>query len=233
MTLKKLLPQIETDWLMPVWLLLAIILAAVAEIAVIGSGVQEIYGVWFGWIIGAVVASVQALGSQMYSRAVTHNARRKTYKSSRGDGTTDETKSEPKLNAITPIFISCSAGAISFVVASALYVELGQAGIVSFALAFASPAGSVAAAVLNGLFVSGESAVESWRTEREKAQSPIVHRETKVRPPKDYKEYVEMCRSRNGQGPISAQKLMELGVPKSSAYKWFSQYIGEKNEQES
>lgn len=156
-SLRELLPQLEIDWLLPLWLLIAILAAAVAETVAIGLGVERVYGLYTGWVVGVVIASVQAMGSMMWARASTHNAKRKVYK--------DASKSEPKLNVMLPLLVSVLAGVVSAWVSWYLYDSTDVPGL-GHALAIASPAGSIAAALLNGTFAYGEASVSAWHEER-------------------------------------------------------------------
>lgn len=178
-TLKTLLPQIETDWLLPVWLLLAVLSAFVAEVWIIGQGVTTVYALAVGWPIGVTVASTQALGSMMYSNASTHNARRKLVYQRRRKGEALDAprrenvqKSEPRLETRLPLTISVCAGVVSALVGLALYRADGGLGLLDAILAVASPAGSIMAALLNGVFASGELAVRVWR-EGQRVERPM------------------------------------------------------------
>jgi len=167
-TLREAIPQFEADWLLPAWLLIAIATAAIAETITIGLAVQEIYSLPTGWAIGSVVASAQAIGSMMWARSTQHNAgryvRHKTI-GPKGDRkrVEDKANSEPALNVWGPATVSVLAGTISAWVAAALYAADGHLTGLDVALAIASPAGSIAAASLNGVFSYGEAAVSDWR----------------------------------------------------------------------
>jgi hypothetical protein len=165
MTLKEKLPQWETDYLMPAWLILAILAAAVAETVVVGYGVQKLYGLWLGWPVGFVVASTQALGSQMYSYNATHNSRRYIkWRTRQGQRYFNEWEAEPALNVWLPLAVSIGAGVVAGSVGVALYRSISDTlSVALVALSVASPAGSIAAALLNGLFASGELALKGWR----------------------------------------------------------------------
>ena len=169
-SLRSVLPRLEIDWLLPFWLLLAIIGAAVAETVTIGLGVWRAYSLWTGWLVGGVVASSQAMGSMMWARASQHNARRKVYMKAIGPrdarrSVEDEARSEPKLSVFWPALISVLAGVVSGWVGMYLYQRSELAGL-GRALAVASPAGSIAAAVLNGVFASGEAAIAEFAERR-------------------------------------------------------------------
>ena len=170
-SLRDILPQLEIDWLLPAWLLIAIVGAAIAEIITIGLGVQQTYNLSIGWIVGIVIASSQAMGSMMWARASQHNAGRKILFKSIGPkdnrrSVEDKVKSEPQLNVILPLLVSVLAGVVSAWVGLYLY---GTSGL-GLALSVASPAGSVAASMLNGVFAYGESAVAMWRKDRKDAK---------------------------------------------------------------
>lgn len=151
-SLRSVLPRLEIDWLLPFWLLLAILGAAVAETVTVGLGVWRTYGLWTGWLVGGVVASSQAMGSMMWARASQHNASKRL-------------KTMPSLSIFWPALISVLSGIVSGWVGVELYrqSELTRLGI---ALAVASPAGSIAAAVLNGVFASGEAAIAEFEERR-------------------------------------------------------------------
>jgi len=173
-SLRDILPQLEINWLLPAWLLTAIVGAAIAEIVTIGLGVRQTYDLSIGWVVGVVIASSQAMGSMMWARASQHNASRKVlYKSigPKGDRRSieDKVKSEPRLNVVLPLAVSILAGVVSAWVGWYLYAGKNTPGL-GAALAVASPMGSVAAAMLNGVFAYGESAVATWRNERKVAQ---------------------------------------------------------------
>lgn len=162
-SLREFLPQLEIDWLLPLWLLVAILAAAVAETVAIGLGVERVYGLYTGWVVGVVIASAQAMGSMMWARASTHNAKRKTpYK--------DKSKNEPKLNVMLPLLVSVLAGVVSAWVSWYLYDSTDVPGL-GHALAIASPAGSIAAALLNGTFAYGEASVSAWHEERKERKT--------------------------------------------------------------
>ena len=166
-SLRQLIPQLESNWLLPAWLLVAITTAAIAETWTIGVAVEQVYGLRTGWAIGGVVASAQAIGSLMWARAAQHNAHRTVrYKTIGPKGNKqrveDPTRSEPALNVRAPIIVSITAGAISFGLGWALYASDGLITALDIALAFASPAGSIAAAMLNGIFTAGEVALDQW-----------------------------------------------------------------------
>lgn len=172
-SLRNILPQLEIDWLLPAWLLIAIVGAAIAEIVTIGLGVRQTYDLDIGWVVGVVIASSQAMGSMMWARASQHNASRKILYKSIGSrdnrrSVEDKVKSEPQLNVILPLAVSILAGVVSAWVGWYLYAGNDTPGL-GAALAVASPAGSVAAAMLNGTFAYGESAVATWRKERKAA----------------------------------------------------------------
>ena len=159
-SLRSVLPRLEIDWLLPFWLLLAIIGAAIAETVTIGLGVQRTYGLWTGWLVGGVVASSQAMGSMMWARASQHNA--------------SKLKSAPSLNVFWPVAVSIAAGVVSGWVGMYLYQQSELSGL-GRALAVASPAGSIAAAILNGVFASGEAAIAEFdeqRNEQRKQRKP-------------------------------------------------------------
>ena len=173
-SLRDILPQLEIDWLLPAWLLIAIVGAAIAEIITIGLGVQQTYNLSIGWIVGIVIASSQAMGSMMWARASQHNAGRKILFKSIGPkdnrrSVEDKVKSEPQLNVILPLAVSVLAGVVSAWVGWYLYAGNDTPGL-GAALAIASPAGSITAAMLNGTFAYGESAVATWRKDRKDAK---------------------------------------------------------------
>jgi hypothetical protein len=181
-TLREWLPEIEGEWVLPAWLLATIGLAAVGETWVMASGIQAAYHLQIGWVIGGTVASTQAIGAQMLARAKAHNARRqivtKAVKAETARtlgvealGETDEqgrvriedvTASEPRLDERTPGVIAVLAGVISAGVGLTLYAQGGLTPLAA-ALATASPAAAVAAALLNGTFAAGEAAVTRWQ----------------------------------------------------------------------
>jgi hypothetical protein len=195
-TLKTLLPQLETDWLLPAWLLLAVLSAFVAEVWIIGQGVVRVYGLMVGWPIGVTVASTQALGSMMYSNASAHNARRKlVYQRRRKNESLDAPrredvqKSEPRLVTGLPFAISVCAGVASALVGLALYQADGGLGVLDGVLAVASPAGSIMAALLNGVFMSGQEAVRLWGEGQREGKrvvgvAPVVPMEVPIKPRK-------------------------------------------------
>lgn len=164
--LREILPQLEVDWLLPAWLLLAILSAAVAETVTVGLGVQNTYHLWTGWAIGGVVASVQAIGSMMLARALQHNANRKVYKSK-------NRQSEPAQNVWLPALASVMAGFVSGWVGIALYGTDGSLTVLDLALGVASPAGSITVALLNGVFAYSESAIAEWRAENAGGRSTV------------------------------------------------------------
>jgi len=175
-TLRELIPEIEIDWLLPAWLLIAILAAFVAETVTIGLSVWRLYGLWSGWAIGGVVASVQAIGSMMWARAAQHNAQRDVKfkwlgSTKKGDRRRVENKgkSEPAMNVQGPASVSVIAGIISAWLAGALYAVDGLTAL-DVALAVAAPAGSVSAALLNGVFAYGETAVANWKAESGRTQ---------------------------------------------------------------
>lgn len=46
----------------------------------------------------------------------------------------------------------------------------------------------------------------------------------------DYETYIRFCEARNGDGAIPAKELIEkYGVSKSTAYKWYGQYVNRKS----
>jgi hypothetical protein len=149
-SLRSVLPRLEIDWLLPFWLLLAILGAAVAETVTIGLGVWRTYQVWTGWLVGGVVASSQAMGSMMWARASQHNASKRIF---------------------WPAAISVLAGIVSGWVGLYLYQQSELTGL-GRALAVASPAGSIAAAVLNGVFASGEAAIAEYEEQRGQRRKP-------------------------------------------------------------
>lgn len=157
-SLREFLPQLEIDWLLPLWLLLAIVGAAVAETVTIGLGVWQTYQIWTGWLVGGVVASAQAMGSMMWARASQYNASVKL-------------KTAPRLSVFWPALISVLAGVVSGWVGLYLYRQSELTGL-GRALAVASPAGSIAAAVLNGVFASGEAAIAEFENERKLRRKP-------------------------------------------------------------
>ena len=169
-TLRELIPLLESDWLLPAWLLLAIIAAFAAETWTFTDAMLSRRGSWIGLPIGFVIASTQAIGSMMWSRATQHNARRYVKRVRRGpkdnrELVEDLKNSEPPLNVVGPAASSIVAGTISFVGALALY-SLDGITLLEFAAAIAAPGGSIGAALLNGLYVYGESELARWREER-------------------------------------------------------------------
>lgn len=169
-TLRELIPLLESDWLLPAWLLLAIIAAFAAETWTFTDAMLSRRGSWIGLPIGFVIASTQAIGSMMWSRATQHNARRYVKRVWRGpkdnrELVEDLKNSEPPLNVVGPAASSIVAGTISFVGALALY-SLDGITLLEFAAAIAAPGGSIGAALLNGLYVYGESELARWREER-------------------------------------------------------------------
>ena len=175
-TLRELIPQLEIDWLLPAWLLIAILAAFIAETVTIGLSVWRLYGLWSGWAIGGVVASVQAIGSMMWARAAQHNAQRTikfkwlgSAKKGNRRRVENKAKSEPSLNVKGPGSVSVIAGVISAWLAGALYAVDGLTAL-DVALAIAAPAGSVSAALLNGVFAYGETAVANWKAESGRTQ---------------------------------------------------------------
>lgn len=190
LSLRSLLPLFETEFLIPLWLLLAILSAMIAEVVIIGTGVERLYGLWVGWPIGLTVASVQALGSQLFSRAAMHNAQRKMVMKRRKRGgeweqIEDRGRSEPELTSGLPLFLSLLAGTASAVIGLALYQADGGLGFVDAVLATASPAGSVGAALLNGWYANGELALRRWKlqqAELEQEQKKSKPREVEIEP---------------------------------------------------
>jgi hypothetical protein len=189
MTLKEKLPQWETDYLMPAWLILAILAAAVAETVVVGYGVQKLYGLWLGWPVGFVIASTQALGSQMYSYNATHNSRRYIkWRTRQGQRYFNEWEAEPALNIWLPLAVSIGAGVVAGSVGVALYRSISDTlSVALVALSVASPAGSIAAALLNGLFASGELALRQWQEQAEQDEKPAVKPQEPAEPEKSEK----------------------------------------------
>jgi len=170
-SLRESLPRLESEWMLPAWLLITILTAAVAETWTIGIAIHGVYDLYTGWAVGGVVASAQALGSMMWARASRHNAQRHIrYKSVGRKGekrrVEDRANSEPPMNVHTPLVVSVVAGAISFLTSAAMYGVDGLT-ILDVALSFAAPAGSIAAALLNGVFAADEGAVERWRAQRD------------------------------------------------------------------
>ena len=185
-SLRTLIPKIEADYLLPAWLLTAISVAAIAETWTIGVAVEQVYGLRTGWAIGGVVASAQAIGSLMWARANQHNAHRTVRHKSvgpKGDKkrVEDPARSEPALNVQAPMIVSVTAGAISFGLGLALYAVDGSVTVLDVALAFASPAGSVAAAMLNGIFTAGEVALDQWHADQSEQHAHPTR--TPTRPP--------------------------------------------------
>ena len=186
--LREMLPQIEADWLLPAWLLTTITAAAIAEVITIGLAVREVYGLNTGWAVGGVIASAQAIGSMMWSRAGQHNAGRYVRHKSIGPKADrkrveDRTRSEPALNAWGPGAVSILAGLISAWLGGAFYSADGVLTGLDAALAIAAPAGSIAAASLNGLFAYGETALADWRSERETGRPVSARPAASVQPP--------------------------------------------------
>lgn len=224
-SLRDILPQLEIDWLLPIWLLIAIIGAAIAEIVTIGLGVRQTYDLSIGWVVGIVIASSQAMGSMMWARASQHNASRKIlYKSigPKGDkrSVEDKVKSEPRLNVVLPLAVSILAGVVSAWVGWYLYAGNDMPGL-GAALAVASPAGSVAAAMLNGTFAYGESAVATWRNERKVAK--VKTQASASRTQAERKEFALRCwcgkgvRNQNGLAAHSKKHLREVAQASDAA----------------
>jgi hypothetical protein len=168
-TLRDILPKIEAEWLLPAWLLIAILGAAIAETLTLGMGVQKSHHIVTGWIIGLIIASVQAIGSMMWARASHHNARRYVrmkWVGSEKKGTRrkieDKKNSEPKLPLMLPALASVLAGIVSASAGIALYAAGNKIKMLDVILAVAAPAGSIGAAVLNGAFVESENALSEW-----------------------------------------------------------------------
>lgn len=168
----------ETDTLIPLWIVLAILTAAVCETWTVGTGIVAIYGLYLGWPIGLVIASTQAMASMLSARAIVHNAAaRKVTKVSAWPAwvkllagafkrklpqrrVIDMQRSDPLLNALVPLAISTGAGLASFLAAWALYNQTNPEQVqLNAILAAVAPAGSIAAALLNGIFAYGEQLI--------------------------------------------------------------------------
>jgi len=194
--LRETLPTWEVDTLIPLWLVLAILAAATSEVWTIGAGVLEVYGVHVGWAIALTIASSQAMASMMTARALTHNAAARTVTKVAAwpsaiklvAGALDRRlpqrrvidieRSDPRLSLSAPLAISIGAGLASAVVSWALYDQLSpDQGLLNFILAVIAPAGSLAAALLNGVFAYGEQAAadrpakSSARTKSDRART--------------------------------------------------------------
>ena len=194
--LRKSMTRWETDTLIPLWLVLAIISAAGSEVWTIGSGVFETYQVYIGWAIGLTIASTQAMASMLSARALAHNAAARTVtkvaawpswvKLIAGSlnrrlpqrRVIDVQRSAPRLDVRVPVAISAGAGLASAVASWALYNQLSpEQGTLNVILAIVAPAGSLAAALLNGVFVYGEQAIATrpaTLTARKRPASPAT-----------------------------------------------------------
>jgi len=169
-TLRELIPLLESDWLLPAWLLIAILAAFAAETWTFTDAMRSRRGTWIGLPIGFVIASTQAIGSMMWSRATQHNARRYVKRVWRGpkdnrELVEDLKNSEPPLSVVGPATASIVAGTISLLGALALYATDGLT-LLEIAAAIAAPGGSIGAALLNGLYVYGESELARWQEGR-------------------------------------------------------------------
>jgi hypothetical protein len=253
MTLKEKLPQWESNYLMPAWLILAILAAAVAETVVVGYGVQKLYGLWLGWPVGFVVASTQALGSQMYSYNATHNSRRYVkWRVRKGERYFNEWEAEPALNVWLPLAVSIGAGVVAGSVGVALYRSISDTlSVALVALSVASPAGSIAAALLNGLFASGELALRGWREQAEQ-EAEQSRKEPPMDPPEPEpkaasvddepvrdRAFAELNRNPKLSGAaLAAQVGITAGYGRKLKRDWFalhgngSGFVPEREEQE-
>lgn len=205
-TLRRLIPWFEIEILFPLWMTGAILAAFVAELTVISKGIIEVYQLpAVGIAVGVVIASVQALGAALASYNWTHNASRKlVYSRRKGqEGQIDKARSQPAFDPWRPMLISVLAGVLAAFVALALYTEIrdGQLVYLDYAIALGSPVGSIAAAVLNGLFVSNETADAEWHDRTAPKPGPAQDRPKPVSRPTKHRTKKEQIETLLQQNP--------------------------------